>query len=49
MKKKPTNLWTLLFGALAGWALVTLMAAVLVVAWRLATMAATGLANIFLP
>jgi hypothetical protein len=47
--KKKSNLWTLLIGALAGWALVTLMAAVLVVAWRLATMAATGLANIFLP
>ena len=47
--KKKSNLWTLLIGALAGWALVTLMAAILVVAWRLVTMATTGLADIFLP
>ena len=48
MKKNP-KIWPLLICALAGWALVTLIAAVLVVAWRLATRAATNLANIFLP
>lgn len=49
MKKKPMNLWMILVGSILGWLLVTLAAAVLVVAWRIATMAATTLADLFLP
>jgi hypothetical protein len=49
MKKKPMNLWTILVGAILGWLLVTLAAAVLVVAWRIATMAATTLADLVIP
>jgi hypothetical protein len=47
-KDKPVNPLVLLIGAVLGWGIVNLVAAIFVVAYRIVTMAVSGLADFFL-